>query len=109
MALYEGFDMTFVKMPKYLATNKYQNKDVNFAALTPRPVGVILCLARYPVRGEVWPGAVFDRTFDRTVFLFNKKSVPLFGKSFCLKVRGFSIFTCGFCSKINVQPFDSCY
>ena len=27
MALYEGFDMTFVKMPKYLPTNKYQNKD----------------------------------------------------------------------------------
>ena len=25
MALYEGFDMTFVKMPKYLPTNKYQN------------------------------------------------------------------------------------
>lgn len=28
MALYEGFDMPFVKMPKYLATNKYQNKDL---------------------------------------------------------------------------------
>ena len=27
MALYEGFDMTFVKMPKYLHTNIYQNKD----------------------------------------------------------------------------------
>ena len=27
MALYEGFDMTFVKMPQYLHTNIYQNKD----------------------------------------------------------------------------------
>lgn len=33
MALYEGFDMTFVKMPKYLPTNKYQNKDIGRAAL----------------------------------------------------------------------------
>lgn len=30
MALYEGFDMTFVKMPKYLPTNKYQNKDFGY-------------------------------------------------------------------------------
>ena len=33
MALYEGFDMTFVKMPKYLPTNKYQNKDPTAALL----------------------------------------------------------------------------
>jgi len=34
MALYEGFDMPFVKMPKYLATNKYQNKDLAGEGLT---------------------------------------------------------------------------
>lgn len=33
MAPYEGFDMTFVKMPKYLPTNKYQNKDAGGSAL----------------------------------------------------------------------------
>ena len=37
MALYEGFDMTFVKMPKYLATNKYQNKDFAHPPLTNPP------------------------------------------------------------------------
>lgn len=34
MALYEGFDMPFVKMPKYLATNKYQNKNLAGEGLT---------------------------------------------------------------------------
>lgn len=33
MALYEGFGMSFVKMPKYLPTNKYQNKDDAFTCL----------------------------------------------------------------------------
>ena len=33
MALYEGFGMSFVKMPKYLPTNKYQNKDDAFTYL----------------------------------------------------------------------------
>lgn len=37
MALYEGFDMPFVKMPKYLATNKYQNKDLAGGGLTISP------------------------------------------------------------------------
>ena len=37
MALYGGFDMTFVKMPKYLATNKYQNKDFAHPPLTNPP------------------------------------------------------------------------
>ena len=33
MALYEGFGMSFVKMSKYLPTNKYQNKDDAFTYL----------------------------------------------------------------------------
>ena len=34
----------------------------------PVLVGAMLRLERYSVRGEVFPGAVFDRTFDRTIF-----------------------------------------
>lgn len=34
MALYEGLGMSFVKMSKYLPTNKYQNKDKPDAVLT---------------------------------------------------------------------------
>ena len=34
MALYGRIDITFVKMPKYLHTNKYQNKEAVRAPLT---------------------------------------------------------------------------
>lgn len=37
MALYKGFDITLVKMPKYLAINRYQNKNRKNLGLTLIP------------------------------------------------------------------------
>ena len=53
MALYEGFAMTFIKMPKYLPTNKYQNKDIVLPPLLFfAKCGIVILTEIFPILGE---------------------------------------------------------